>query len=53
MRAGWMFLGWLLGSSALGAWTPERWFERPRSPRTANYRIEAALDWDEKLLSGQ
>ena len=43
----------LLGPARLGAWTPERWFERPRSPRIANYKIEAALDWKEKVLTGQ
>ncbi len=45
----------LLGSMslALGAWTPDKWFAQPRSPRLANYRIEAALDWDRKRLEGR
>jgi hypothetical protein len=38
--------------AAGSAWTPERWFREPKSPRIANYRIEAALDWAEKTLQG-
>jgi len=34
-------------------WTPERWFEQPRSPRIANYRIQASLDWEAKTLEGR
>ncbi len=34
-------------------WTPERWFEQPRSPRIANYRIQATLDWVGKTLEGR
>ncbi len=30
----------------------ERWFAEPKSPRTASYRIEAALDWPGKALQG-
>ena len=33
-------------------WTPGRWFQEPKSPRIANYRIEAALDWSTKTLQG-
>ena len=47
----------LLMCAALGAgprtWTPEKWFDKPRSPRIANYRIEAALDFEHKTLEGQ
>jgi len=43
----------LLGGAGLGAWTPEKWFERALSPRIANYRIRATLDWTEKTLKGQ
>ena len=47
----------LLACAALGAgprtWTPEKWFDKPRSPRIANYRIEAALDFEHKTLTGQ
>ena len=48
-----IIIGLPLGPVGLGAWTPDRWFERPRSPRIANYQIEAALDWKEKALAGQ
>jgi len=48
-----IIIGLLLGPVGLGAWTPDRWFDRPRSPRIANYKIEATLDWKEKTLSGQ
>lgn len=47
----------LLACAALGAqgrtWTPEKWFDKPRSPRIANYRIEATLDFEHKTLEGQ
>ena len=48
-----MILGLLLGPTGLVARSGERWFDRARSPRIANYRIEAALDWQEKLLDGR
>ena len=48
-----MVMGLALGPLGLGAWTPERWFDKPRSPRIANYKIEAVLDWKEKTLGGQ
>jgi len=53
MRRLLMILGLALGSAGLGAWTPDHWFDRPRSTRIANYRIEAALDWKEKVLTGR
>ncbi|MBL0314202.1 MAG: hypothetical protein IPP78_16195 [Holophagaceae bacterium] len=34
-------------------WTPERWFEQPKSARVANYRIQASLDWVAKTLEGR
>ena len=34
-------------------WTPEHWFDKPKSPRIANYRIDATLDWPRKVLDGQ
>lgn len=34
-------------------WTPERWFEHPKSPRVANYQIQATLDWAGKTLDGR
>jgi len=42
-----------LGASFLNAWTPEKWFDKPKSPRIANYRIQATLDWEHKTLEGQ
>ena len=48
-----MILGLALASTGLGAWTGDRWFDLPRSPRIASYRIEAALDWRQQLLEGQ
>jgi hypothetical protein len=42
----------VLGSQAR-AWTPDKWFDKPLSPRIANYRIEATLDWVNKTLEGQ
>ena len=52
----WM-AGFLLGVAAFGAvprtWTPEKWFDKPRSPRIANYRIEATLDFEHKTLEGR
>ena len=42
-----------MGCLVLHAWTPEHWFDKPRSPRIANYAIEASLDWENKLLDGQ
>jgi len=41
-----------LAGLTLGAWTPEKWFDKPKSPRIANYRIQAALDWERKRLEG-
>ena len=43
----------LLLGAGLGAWTPETWFEQAKSPRIANYRIQASLDWKQKILAGQ
>ncbi len=34
-------------------WTTEKWFEKPKSPRIANYRIEATLDFEHKKLEGR
>lgn len=49
-----LFCLWML---PLGAASPgfalDRWFETPRSPRIANYRIQAALDWPAKRLEGR
>jgi hypothetical protein len=41
----------LLGSGR--TWTTEKWFEKPRSPRIANYHIEATLDFEHKTLEGR
>ncbi len=45
-------VGLTVACLALNAWTPERWFEKPKSPRIANYRIQATLDWQAKVLEG-
>ncbi len=37
-------------SAAPRTWTPDKWFDKPKSPRIANYRIEAALDFEHKTL---
>ena len=34
-------------------WTTEKWFEKPKSARIANYRIEATLDFEHKTLEGR
>jgi hypothetical protein len=34
-------------------WTTEKWFEKAKSPRIANYRIEATLDFEHKTLEGR
>ena len=49
----WWGGGWILAALSLGAWTPEKWFEHPKSPRNANYRIQASLDWPGKSLKGR
>ena len=47
----------MLATAGLAAgprtWTPEKWFEKPKSPRSANYRIEATLDFEHKTLEGR
>lgn len=40
-------------AAGVSGWTPERWFEQPKSPRIANYRIQASLDWVAKTLEGR
>ncbi|HJW43045.1 MAG TPA: M1 family metallopeptidase [Geothrix sp.] len=40
-------------AAAPRTWTPEKWFEKPKSPRIANYRIEAVLDFEHKTLEGK
>ena len=45
-------VGLTVACLALNAWTPERWFDKPKSPRIANYRIQATLDWQAKVLEG-
>jgi len=49
----WWTLGLLLTGVGLGAWTPEKWFDQAKSPRNANYRIQATLDWERKTLQGR
>jgi hypothetical protein len=40
-------------AAAPRTWTPEKWFEKPKSLRIANYRIEAVLDFEHKTLEGK
>ncbi len=42
-----------LACASLSAWTPEKWFDQPLSPRIANYRIEGTLNWPEKTLQAK
>lgn len=49
----WLLLVLLVWPAGLGARAADHWFDRARSPRIANYRIEASLDWKEKVLDGQ
>jgi hypothetical protein len=46
-------LGVALWGVVPGASAPDRWFEHPKSPRIAGYRIHATLDWPRKLLQGR
>jgi len=46
-------MGLALWGLTLGAFNPEHWFDKPKSPRIVNYQIEAALDWPGKALEGK
>jgi hypothetical protein len=41
-----------VGTWACQGWTPLKWFQKPMSPRLANYRMEASLDFTQKTLQG-
>ncbi len=41
-----------VGTWACQGWTPAKWFAKPMSPRLANYRMEASLDFTQKTLQG-
>jgi len=43
----------LLLRSWLGCWTPEKWFEEPKSNRAVHYDIKGVLDWPKKLFEGR
>jgi hypothetical protein len=45
--------GMAIWCMSLGAFNPEHWFDKPKSPRIANYQIEATLDWQAKALEGR
>ena len=53
----WMALLVMFAAVGLAAgprtWTTEKWFDKPKSPRIANYRIEATLDFEHKTLEGR
>lgn len=42
----------LVGHGVNGQWAPDKWFKESLSPRIANYRIQATLDWSGKRLAG-
>jgi len=48
-----LFLALLPLAGASREWAPDRWFDQPKSPRIANYRIQASLDWETKTLEGR
>lgn len=48
-----LFLILASASLTLHAWTPEKWFDEPKSPRIANYRIQGVLNWPEKTLEAK
>jgi Peptidase family M1 domain len=57
MRLRWVALLVMCATAGMAAgprtWTTEKWFEKPKSPRIANYRIEATLDFEHKALEGR
>ncbi|NTW85915.1 MAG: M1 family metallopeptidase [Holophagaceae bacterium] len=57
MRLRWVAVLVMCATASMAAgprtWTPEKWFEKPKSPRIANYRIEATLDFEHKALEGR
>jgi hypothetical protein len=42
-----------MASSLLGGWTPEKWFDAPKSDRAVHYDIKGVLNWSEKKFEGQ
>ena len=53
MRVKVIFIFALLMVSRLGGWTPERWFESPKSDRAVHYDIKGVLDWPKKMFEGR
>jgi len=53
MLRGLMLAFLFLMAGVPGSSAADRWFEVPKSPRLANYRIEAALDWAAKRVEGR
>ena len=45
--------GLVAGCLGLSAFNPEHWFDKAKSPRIANYHIQASLDWPAKTLEGE
>jgi hypothetical protein len=39
--------------SWLCCWTPEHWFESPKSNRVVHYDIKGVLDWPKKMFEGR
>jgi hypothetical protein len=53
LRAAFCALCALLLQVSLEGWTPEKWFDAPRSDRAVHYEIKAVLDWQKKQLEGR
>jgi hypothetical protein len=53
MRAVLLIICVLLARSWLWCWTPERWFESPKSDRVVHYDIKGALNWQNKMFEGR
>ncbi|MCL1908769.1 MAG: hypothetical protein FWG12_05310 [Holophagaceae bacterium] len=43
----------LLAGQWLDGWTPEKWFESPKSDRSVHYDIKGVLDWFNKTIDGR
>ncbi|MDR0498277.1 MAG: hypothetical protein LBH03_00910 [Holophagales bacterium] len=53
MRAVSLIIYVLLMRSWLWCWTPEHWFESPKSNRVVHYDIKGVLDWQKKIFEGR
>jgi hypothetical protein len=53
MRAAGTIVCAFLACFRLAAWTPEKWFDAPKSGRTVHYGIKGVLDWPKKMFEGR